>query len=223
VLSGGTNFSTPIIISNNADDISNPQITISGDNVSITWIDNSSGNNKIVIAESTDGGNSFNAPRTISNNPYVYVTWTEDSGNTGLVNAFIAVSNDTGTSFNRQNLSNIDQKNTFAGEISNPVVFGNNVYATFIEGNNATNESHAFIAVSNDNGTSFNTTRLSNIDPNDTFAGEISNPVVSGNNVYATFIKGIQPNATINKSYAFIAVSNDNGTSFNIQNLSNID
>src|SRR5215203_3099705 len=121
MLSGGTNFNTPIIISNNADDISNPQITISGDNVSITWIDNSSGNNKIVIAESTDGGDSFNAPRTISNNPYVYVTWTEDSGNTGLVNAFIAVSNDTGTSFNRQNLSNIDP-NAQVFPLSKPVV-----------------------------------------------------------------------------------------------------
>ena len=53
---GGENFSTPIIISTNAEAISNPQITISGDNVSITWIDNSSGTNKIVIAESTDGG-----------------------------------------------------------------------------------------------------------------------------------------------------------------------
>jgi hypothetical protein len=210
---GGKNFSTPIIISNNADDISNPQITISGDNVSITWIDNSSGNNKIVIAESTDGGNSFNAPRTISNNPYVYVTWTEDSGNTGLVNAFIAVSNDNGTLFNRQNLSNIDQKNTFAGEISDPVVFGSNVYATFIEGNNATNESDAFIAVSNDSGKSYNRQNLSNIDPNGlTQVFPLSKPVVSKGNVYVTWTES---DIYTGDSDAFIAVSNDNGASFN--------
>ena len=210
---GGTNFTTPIIISNNADDISNPQITISGDKVSITWIDNSSGNNKIVIAESTDGGNSFNAPRTISNNPYVYVTWTEDSGNTGLVNAFIAVSNDNGTSFNnRQNLSNIDQKNTFAGEISNPVVFGSNVYTTFIEGNNATNTSDAFIAVSNNNGTSFNRQNLSNIDPNGfTQVFPLSKPVVSEGNVYVTWEES---DIDTGASDAFIAVSNNNGASF---------
>ena len=93
---GGENFSAPQIISNNADDISNLQITINGDNVSITWIDNSSGTNKILIAESTDGGDSFSAPKTVSNNPYVYVTWIEDNGNTGLPDAFIAVSNDNG-------------------------------------------------------------------------------------------------------------------------------
>ena len=78
-----------------------------------TWIDSSSGNNKIVIAESTDGGNSFNAPRIISNNPYVYVTWTEDSGTTGLVNAFIAVSNDNGTSFNTTKSEHYRSKSYF--------------------------------------------------------------------------------------------------------------
>ena len=161
-------------------------------------------------------GISFNAPRTISNNPYVYVTWTEDSGNTGLVNAFIAVSNDNGTSFNRQNLSNIDQKNTFAGEISNPVVFGNNVYATFIEGNNATNESHAFIAVSNDTGTSFNRQNLSNIDPN-TQVYPLSKPVITKDNVYVTWIES----DIVTGDYdAFIAVSNDTGQTFDTKRLS---
>ena len=215
---GGENFSTPIIITNNADDISNPQITISGDNVSITWIDNSSGNNKIVIAESTDGGISFNAPRTISNNPYVYVTWTEDSGNTGLVNAFIAVSKDNGTSFTRQNLSNIDQNSTFAGEISDPVEFGSNVYATFIEGNATTNESDAFIAVSYDNGTSFIRQNLSNIDENGfTQVFPLSKPVVSEGNVYVTWEES---DIDTGDSDAFIAVSNDKGTSFDTTRLS---
>jgi hypothetical protein len=215
---GGENFSTPIILSNNAEDISNPQITISGDNVSITWIDNSSGNNKIVIAESTDGGNSFNAPRAISNNPYVYVTWTEDSGTTGLVNAFIAVSNDNGTSFTRQNLSNIDQNSTFADEISDPVVFGSYVYATFIEGNATTNESDAFIAVSNDNGTSFTRQNLSNIDPNGfTQVFPLSKPIVSEGNVYVTWEES---DIDTGDSDAFIAVSNDNGTSFDTTRLS---
>ena len=50
---GGQNFSSPLIISNNGGDISNPQITVSGNNVSITWIDNSSGANKILIAVSS--------------------------------------------------------------------------------------------------------------------------------------------------------------------------
>ncbi len=64
----------------------------------------------------------FSAPKTVSNNPYVYVTWIEDNGNTGEMDAFIAVSNNNGTSFNTTKLS-IEDRNgpTFAGEISDPV------------------------------------------------------------------------------------------------------
>ena len=163
-------------------------------------------------------GISFNAPRIISNNPYVYVTWTEDSGTTGLVNAFIAVSNDNGTSFTRQNLSNIDQNSTFAGEISEPVVFGSYVYATFIEGNATTNESDAFIAISNNNGTSFTRQNLSNIDQNGfTQVFPLSKPVVSEGNVYVTWEES---DIDTGDSDAFIAVSNNNGTSFDTTRLS---
>ena len=214
----GENFSTPIIISNNADAISNPQITIFGDNVSITWIDNSSGTNKILIAESTNGGNSFNAPRTVSNNPYVYVTWLEDNGNTGLGDAFIAVSNNTGATFNTQNLSIVDSNSTYAADVSNPIVFGSNVYATWIQSDVKYGESDAFIAVSNDNGTSFNRQNLSIVDPNrPTAVYPLNKPVVSGDNVYVTWREG---DFNTDETDPFIAVSNDNGASFTTQNLS---
>jgi hypothetical protein len=218
---GGENFSAPIIISNNAGDISNPQILISGDNVSITWIDNSSGTNKILLAESTNGGNSFSAPKTVSNNPNVYVTWLEDNGNTGEMDVFIAVSNDNGTSFNNQTLSIADPNGpTSAAHISNPVVFGNNVYVTWIEDENAsTEEEDVFIAVSNNDGQTFNITRLSIADPNGpTAAFDINEPVVSGDNVYVTWAEDEDP--ITNYKDTFIAVSNDNGASFNTQKLS---
>ena len=218
---GGENFSAPQIISNNADDISNLQITINGDNVSITWIDNSSGTNKILIAESTDGGDSFSAPKTVSNNPNVYVTWIEDNGNTGEMDAFIAVSNDNGTSFNTTKLSIEDPNGpTFAGEISDPVVFGNSVYVTWIEDENANiNEEDVFIAVSDDNGQTFNTTRLSIADPNGpTAAFNIKSPVVFGNSVYVTWTEAEDANTSYHD--AFIAVSNNSGQTFDTKRLS---
>jgi hypothetical protein len=215
---GGENFSTPIIISNNADAISNPQITIFGNNISITWIDNSSGTNKIVIAESTDGGDSFSAPRTVSNNPNVYVTWEEDDGITGLQNVFIAVSNNNGIEFNTTRLSNADQNNTFAEKISNPVIFGSNVYSTWVEGDNRIGKSDAFIAVSNDNGTSFTRKNLSIMDSNGTTSVyPLIKPVVSDSNVYVAWIEG---DNRIEESDAFIAVSNNNGATFKNTSLS---
>ena len=47
-----------------------------------------------------------------------------------------------------------------------------------------------FIAVSNNTGQTFNTTRLSIADPNGpTNADHITNPVVSGSSVYVTWIE----------------------------------
>ncbi len=101
------------------------------------------------------------------------------------------------------------------GVIKLPVVSGDNVYVTWIEDEDAgTNKKDAFIAVSNDNGTSFNTKRLSIADPNGpTNADRINNPVVSGDNVYVTWTE--DENAFTNKNDIFIAVSNDNGVTFN--------
>ena len=84
------------------------------------------------------------------------------------MDAFIAVSNNNGTTFNTTKLSIEDPNGpTYAGEISDPVVFGNNVYVTWIEDENAhINEEDVFIAVSEDNGQTFNITRLSIADPN---------------------------------------------------------
>ena len=220
----GENFSKPISISSSGGDVSNPQISINGNNISILWIDNSSGNNKIVIAESTDGGDSFSAPRTVSNNPNVYVTWIEDNGNTGEMDAFIAVSNNNGTTFNTTKLS-IESQNgtTFADKISDPVVFGNNVYVTWIEDENANiNEEDVFIAVSNDNGQTFNTKRLSIENQNGTTAAfNIKSPVVIGNNVYVTWTEEEDTNTPYHD--AFIAVSNNAGQTFDTIRLSTPD
>ncbi len=65
-----------------------------------------------------------------------------------------------------------------------------------------TDERDAFIAVSNDNGTSFNTTRLSIPDPNGpTDADRISNPVVSGDNVYVTWSEDENANTNLDNLF----------------------
>ena len=96
------------------------------------------------------------------------MTWIENDVNTtGDSDAFIAVSNDNGTSFNRQNLSIADLNGTTAAfDIKKPIVSGDNIYVTWTEDeDSSTDYKDVFIAVSNDNGASFNTTKLSIADP----------------------------------------------------------
>ena len=223
-----------------ANNISPP--VVSGNNVYVTWTeyeDDNTNENDAFIAVSNDNGITFNtinlsiadpngptdanniSPPVVSGNN-VYVTWTEyEDDNTNENDAFIAVSNDNGITFNTINLSIADPNGpTDANNISPPVVSGNNVYVTWTEyEDDNTNENDAFIAVSNDNGITFNTINLSIADPNGpTDANNISPPVVSGNNVYVTWLE--DEDDTTFEEDIFIAVSNDNGITFNTINLS---
>ena len=55
----GTSFGTPINLSNNTGFFRNPQIATSGNNVYVTWIDNTPGNFDIFFAVSNNNGASF--------------------------------------------------------------------------------------------------------------------------------------------------------------------
>ena len=214
-----------------------------GNNVYVTWTEAEDANttyHDAFIAVSNDAGQTFDTIRLSTPDPNgptiaisisepivsgdnVYVTWQEDENNSTyfVQDAFIAVSNDNGTSFNTTRLSITDPNGpTHANLISFPVVSEDNVYVTWQEDENTnTDRGDAFIAVSNDNGTSFNTTRLSITDPNGpTGVSSIIEPVVSGDNVYVTWQEG--ENTNTNSEDLFIAVSNDNGQTFNIMNLS---
>ena len=149
----------------------------------------------------------------------VYTTFIEGNEENGL-DAFIAVSNDNGLTFNTINLSIAGPDGpTDADDINPPVVSGNNVYVTWKEEDNTTNEEDAFIAVSNDNGLTFNTINLSIADPGGpTDVDDINPPVVSGSNVYVSWDE--DEDDTTDEKDAFIAVSNDNGLTFNTINLS---
>ena len=84
----GTSFGTPINLSNNTGNSVIPQIAASGNNVYVTWIDNTPGNIDIFFAVSNNNGTSFGTPINLSNNTgfsfnpqiaasgnNVYVTW----------------------------------------------------------------------------------------------------------------------------------------------------
>ncbi|HEX2407244.1 MAG TPA: hypothetical protein VHJ38_08545, partial [Nitrososphaeraceae archaeon] len=113
---------------------------IDNNNIYNVWSDNNtSGNSEILIAVSTDGGNSFTDPENISNNAgesinpaiavsgnTVYVTWSDNtSGNNEIL---FVKSTDAGNSFtDPENISNN------AGSSENPAieVSGNTVYVTW--------------------------------------------------------------------------------------------
>ena len=116
----GTSFGTPINISNNTgDSFFSPQIAAIGNNVYVTWRDNTPGNFDIFFVASTNNGTSFGIPLNVSNSTgntgvpqitvlgnNVYVTW-DDDGTPGNFDIFFAASTNNGTSFGTPiNISN---------------------------------------------------------------------------------------------------------------------
>ena len=132
---------------------------------------------------------------------------------------FIAVYNNTGQTFNTTSLSISNPHNRDTDfPVNSPVVSGSSVYVTRIEEPSNTRESDAFIAISNDSGQTFNTTRLSKLDPGTRANNIINNPVVSGDNIYVTWREDKKVDTDFNN--AFISVSNNNGVSFTTKGLS---
>jgi hypothetical protein len=218
----GVSFGTPINLSNNTGDSFDPQIAAVGNNVYVTWEDDTTpnGNNVIFLAASNNSGVSFGTPINLSNNTgnflapqiaavgnNVYVTWDDESpGNRDI---FFAASNNSGTSFAPPiNLSN----NTGFSLSPQIAAIGNNVYVTWRDSTPGNRD--IFFAASNNNGTSFGPPiNLSN-NPGNSFDVQIA---AIGNNVYVVW----QDN-TPGANDIFFAASNNNGTNFGTPiNLSN--
>ena len=165
------------------------------------------------------------SPAIISGNN-VYVTWNEEPDTQTEQAPFIAVSNNTGQTFNTTNLSMLKRGEGSSTDfnIKTPVVSGSGVYVTWIERDlNIERERDAFIAVSNDTGKTFNTINMSKTDPDGgTRANNIINdPLVSGDNIYVTWREDKNNDTDLNN--AFIAVSNNTGATFSSEELSIFD
>src|SRR5215204_1853133 len=143
----GQTFNTSINLSNNNGSSTIPQLSSSGTNVYVTWMDTSLGNIEIFSAFSIDNGQTFNTSINLSNSPglsqlpqisssgdNVYVVWQDKTP--GIYDIFLASSNDNGQTFGSTiNLSN----NTGYSEHPQITSSGNNVYVVWSDntpGNN---------------------------------------------------------------------------------------
>ncbi len=195
-------FGTPINVSNNAGNSHNQELAISGNNVYLVWVDDSSGNNEIFFSVSTNNGASFNAPVNLSKNDgnsiqpqiaafgnNVYLVWVDDTGSSfGAPDVFFTASTNNGASFSAPiNLSNEAGTNSFNPQIA---ASGSDVYVAWSDYTGTGNFAGAqlFFRVSHDNGVSFNP--LVQLTPS-TGATAIAPPeihmVSDGNNIYLVY------------------------------------
>jgi len=216
----GQTFSTTLNLSNNVGSSSNPQIAATGNNVYVTWIDDTPGNGDIFFSASSDNGQTFSIPINLSNNTgfsilpqiatsgnNVYVTWYD--GTPGNSDIFFSESSDNGQTFSSPiNLSN----NTGTSQAPQIAASGNNVYVTWED--NTPGNQDTFFSASSDNGQTFSTPiNLSN-NTGISLAPQIS---ASENNVYV-----IWDDVTLGNADIFFSASSDNGQTFSSPiNLSN--
>lgn len=128
-------------LSNNPGFSNHPQIAAYGEKVHVAWIDDSSGNNEILLARSTDNGTAFSEAINLSNTTNtnsrnlelssfennVYAVWLdEDEQGNGII--LFKASNDGGETFG--NTITIARNVTTNNDFTFPKVaaYGNNVY-----------------------------------------------------------------------------------------------
>lgn len=214
-------------------------IAISGDNVYVAWWGNSTGNHEVMFKASGDGGETFGDKINLSNSPNgtsveadvatsgdnVYVTFADNI--TGTPEAYLAISNDNGETFNplvrlsndfnssatmNQAISNMTSNNTNMPNIELQVAAqGDNVYvvATASDTNNATAEQDVFIKVSNDGGQSFG--NEINLSQSEGVKSDRIHIEALDDNVYVTWW---DKNLNDSKDIPLMRISEDGGQSF---------
>jgi len=222
---GGSNFDSPVNLSNNAGDTENPKVAASGSNVYVVWADESPGNFEVLFKRSTNNGASFGSTQNLSNNPpeslspeirasgkNVYVVWDDDS--TGPQDIFYKRSTNNGASFgSTKNLSG--GINGGAGKV---LTSGKNVYVTWQSGTDI------FFKRSTNEGASFGSAKNLSNNPGESGQADIA---ASGNNVYVvwnddTGISTGNCNASEHGCDVLFRASNNKGASFSSTiNLSN--
>ncbi|MGB9169659.1 MAG: sialidase family protein [Nitrososphaeraceae archaeon] len=213
----GQTFALPTDLSDNAGDSFEPQMIVSGNNVYVVWLDESTGGEtNIFFTVSNDNGQTFDPPTDLSKNASfsenqqmivsgnnVYVVWRDES-NGGDTDILFTVSNDNGQTFVDPpiDLSNNDEGSS--GQ--QMIVSGNNVYVVWQDEGNGPDRD-IFFTVSNDNGQTFDPPIDLSNNAEDSFGQQM---IVSGNNVYVVW--GDVSNG--GDEDIFFTVSNDNGQTF---------
>ena len=161
---GGATFTTPVNLSNTVRDTGLPQMTVSGNNIYITWENNGSGNFDVFVAKSTDRGNTFSTPVNVSKNSKssgapqivasgndVYVAWMDNTP--GNYDVFVAKSTDNASTFGTPvNVSN----NTSDSGYQQIALSENNLYVAWTDTISEINYD-VLVSKSTDGGATFST------------------------------------------------------------------
>ncbi|VVC05297.1 BNR repeat-like domain protein [uncultured archaeon] len=208
----GSTFSVPVNISNNLGDSGLPQMSVSENNVYVTWENNGLGNFEVFVAKSNDNGNTFaipinisndaapsGAPQIIASGKNVYVSWMDKTP--GNYDVFVAKSNDAGSTFSAPvNVSNTPKDSGYEQITAS----GNNIYVVWTETISDKNYDVLF-AKSTNGGSTFDAPV--NISHNDGASGWAL--VSAPNNIYVAWEDNTPGNYDI-----FVAKSTDGGSTF---------
>jgi hypothetical protein len=225
----GKTFGDIINISNNNNSADNktavnPQLAVSGSNISVAWEEYSQDQNgDVIFKRSTDNGKTFGDIINLSNNTgnsinpqlavsgnNIYAVWSDNSA--GDYDIFLSRSADGGGNFSKRSNLSIVVGNSLTPTIA---VSGDNVFVSwrdFIIGSQARAE--ILYTKSHDNGNTFD--KIINLS-NSTGPSLYPQLIAFGNNVYL-----IWEDATPGNNDIFFVRSGDNGDTFDkIINLSN--
>ena len=200
----GQTFSTTDNLSETTGNSFIPQISSSGNNVYVVWIDGRNPDFDTFFTFSTDNGLTFSTPDNLSegntgNSAFttpqisssgnnVYVVWID--GTFPNLDTFFTFSTNNGQTF--QTPDNLSEDNTGRSEDPQISLEGNNVYVVWQD--NTPGNSDIFFAFSKDNGLTFSTP--DNLSEN---TGDSEDPQISseGNNVYVVWIDTTDGNVDI--------------------------
>ncbi|HEX5457281.1 MAG TPA: sialidase family protein [Candidatus Nitrosotalea sp.] len=205
----GASFHVPVDISTTTGQSGTPEVVVSGNNLYVVWMDNTSGQYDIFFTKSTDGGNTFAKPVNISslkgdsgypqftvwkNN--VYVVWTQTM--TGInYDVYFAKSTNNGDTFDTP----VNLSNNFGPSGWPKIASDGNIYVSWVD--SSPGKFDVLITKSTDGGKTFeNPTNLSN-SKKESYENDMA---ALSNTVYMVWQEGSSGNHTIvfSKSTTFV-------------------
>lgn len=157
----GNTFDLPVNISSNAGNSGAPQMSVSGKNIYVTWMDDSSGHYEVMVSRSTDGAQTFSIPVTLSQGKQdsgypqiasdggnVYVVWTGTITDKNY-DVYFARSSDGGQTFGQP----LDVSNSPGASGWPQVAASGNIYVSWVD--NSPGIYDVYITKSTDGGNSF--------------------------------------------------------------------
>jgi signal peptidase I len=215
----------PVSLGHDVGDLASARMAAVGDNnLYVTWNDYLAGKHDILLAKSTDGGNSFGKVINVSHNrgfsmyPAIaasplskndlYIAW--DDNTTGNYEVYFAKSTDGGNSFGK--VVNISKNLGLSGR-SSIAAYNGNVYVVWND--NSTGNYEVYFAKSTDGGNSFG--KSINLSNNAGLSVFPKIAVSTNNTLYVSWTDNIT-NARQNQNLHFVK-STDGGNSFIIQSF----